>query len=280
MTEPLVTFYQLIQFAAAPHAPRPRAPCRATLDANGTLPAKALRYCEPVRNASAFGYHLYLPMEVALLFDGVETLWSFDHDGNGTGETWWPLDAAHYPGFVDHFNSMAPDYLKNFVPPFLIAGESHGIIQIWTGTIARTRKDWSLQMRAPANDSRRNLGYEVLEGILETDRWGGQLFTNIRLLRTDRPILLKAHQPFAQVVPIHRAHYADDLLNQYDVKSENVPDEIWRAYSDVVVGKHKGTRPLGDYAVKARQRRASERTGSKTGAVGPEPAAQSGSALT
>jgi hypothetical protein len=256
--EPLVTFYQLIQKPAAPHLSAPRLPSRATFDANGTLPANALRYCEPVRAASAFGYHLYLPMEVGLLFNGSEISWSFDHDGSGIGIDWWPLDAAHYPNFLEDFNRIAPDYLKDFAPPFLATGESHGNVQVWTGAIARTRRDWSLLMRGPVNDSRRSLGYEVLEGIIETDEWGGHLFTNIKLLRTDTPIILKAHQPFAQAIPLHRAHYADDLLNAYDVSIDAIPEDVWKAYADVVVGKHNGSSPLGDYIVKARRRRARE----------------------
>nr|WP_294523943.1 DUF6065 family protein [uncultured Rhodopila sp.] len=255
-----MTFYQLIRQAGAPHMQPPRLPERATPDAGGILPAKAYRYCEAVRQANAYGYHLYVPMDIGLRFDGAGFACSIDEDGTGAGHNWWPLEgSAHFPGFVDIFNAMAPEYLHNLVPPLITPGETHGIVQIWTGTIAHTRPGWSLLVRAPVHENRRPLGYEVIDGIIETDRWGGHLFANIRVFRTDKPILLRAHQPFVQAVPVHRAHYGDDLLNHFQVRCDTVPDDVWHRYGDVVVGKADGTRLLGAYAVAVRRRRAAEK---------------------
>jgi hypothetical protein len=80
------------------------------------------------------------------------------------------------------------------------------------------------------------------------------------MLRTDNdlPIFLHADQPFAQAVPIHRAHYDKRLLNQYCVSSD-VPNDVWQRYGDIVIGNRSGKRPLGQYAVDARRRRASEK---------------------
>jgi len=256
---PLVTFYQLIQDPALPHMAPPRLPERATPDGGGILPAKALRYCEAIRTANAYGYYLYLPMDIALRFDGADIGCSIDEDGNGAGQSWWPLDtAAHYPGFVDRFNAIVPAYLRNLVPPLVVPGETHGLVQLWTGAIAHTREGWSLHVRPPVNDNRRSLGAEVVEGIIETDRWGGHLFANIRMLRTDIPVLFHAHQPFIQVTPVHRDHYSDELLNDYQVRCDPPPRDVWRRYGDVVVGKADGTRVLGAYAVDVRRRRAAE----------------------
>src|ERR1022692_4464905 len=102
---PLVTFCQLLTTAAAPHMAKPRAPQRAEVDIDGTIPAKDLRYCEAIRTANAYGYHLYLPLDLSLRYDGVDIECSIDEDGRGTGINWWPLNAsAHFPGFPDHFN--------------------------------------------------------------------------------------------------------------------------------------------------------------------------------
>jgi hypothetical protein len=259
---PLVTFYQLLRTAAAPHMDPPRFPHRATVDVGGSIPVKALRYCEAIRTANGYGYHLYLPLDLSLRFDGVDVEFSIDEDGRGTGVTWWPLDRGiHFPGFPRHFDEIAPDCLTNFAPPLARPGETHGLVQLWCGSIARTKQDWSLLVRGPVNDSRRSLGYEVLEGIIETDRWGGHLFANIRLLRTDTEIKIHAHHPFIQVVPVHRSSYGDITLDDFEVRTD-VPDEIWRSYQEVVVGKYDGTRPLGAYARDVRKRRAAEEPGS------------------
>jgi hypothetical protein len=250
----------LIQHAGAPHLSEPRPPRRAHVDVDGTIPVKALRYCEAIRTANAYGYHLYLPMDLAIRSDGVEIECSIDEDGTGCGGHWWPLTgAAYFPGFPAHFNAIAPAWLRDFSPPLVTPGETHGLVQLWCGSIARTEPDWSLLVRAPVNDSRRSLGYEVLEGIIETDRWGGHLFANIRLLRTNTSIVLHAHHPFIQVVPVHRSAYRDDHLDNFAVVTGDVPEPVWRSYADVVMGKRDGTRPVGAYAVEVRKRRAAER---------------------
>src|SRR5439155_7962038 len=116
--------------------------------------------------------------------------------------------------------------------------EDPGILQIWTGLIARTPPDWSLLLRAPANLPQRQ-GYQQLEGIIETDRWGGPLFFNIRLVHTGAPLQFVAHRPFLQVQPVHRAHYADGFLNSLTVGTgfASLSCQDWPAY------RHTGVIP-------------------------------------
>ena len=257
MAQPLVEFYQLISAPGLPHMAPPRHPERASLDASGTLPADALRYCEPVRSACSFGYHLYPPMTIALRLDGTDVMWSMDEDGSGAGGTWHPLNqSVFYPNFADHWNETAPGYLRDLVPPLIAPGGSRGMVQIWSGAIARTREDWSLLLRGPVNDSRRSLGFESLEGTIETDRWGGHLFVNILLLQADqtRPVFFHAEQPFAQAQPIHRDHYDSRLLNDFRVRTD-VPEDVWQRYGEITIGNYTLERPLGQYAVDARKRR-------------------------
>jgi hypothetical protein len=80
------------------------------------------------------------------------------------------------------------------------------------------------------------------------------------MLRTDNDlaIFLHADQPFAQAVPIHRAHYDKRLLNRYCVSSD-VPNDVWQRYGDIVIGNCGDKRPLGQFAVDARRQRASEK---------------------
>ena len=57
----LITFYQLIQGGFPPRL--------ASQSANGTLPTDGFRYCEPLRAASSFGWYVYLPVDLWLLWD-------------------------------------------------------------------------------------------------------------------------------------------------------------------------------------------------------------------
>jgi hypothetical protein len=77
------------------------------------------------------------------------------------------------------------------------------------------------------------------------------------MLRTDNDlaIFLHADQPFVQAVPIHHAHYDKRLPNRYCVCSD-VPNDVWQRYGDIVIGNRSGKRPLDQYAVDARRRRA------------------------
>ena len=89
--------------------------------------------------------------------------------------------------FAAYFDKHAPRDVKSFAPPFIGSGTKPANVQLWTGLIARTAPGWSLLVRAPANLPR-SRGYDLYEGIVETDRWFGPLFTNMRLARTDGPI--------------------------------------------------------------------------------------------
>lgn len=251
--EPLVTFYKLI--------PEARAPQRADRSAGGTLPTRAFRHCEPATAAAGFGWYLFPPIDFSLVWDGTEVMWT--HEG---ADGWYPLEAAQFPGFADHFDAHAPDDVKSFSPPFLGTGADAGIVQCWTGIFARTAPDWSLLVRPPANLPRR-LGYELYEGIIETDHWFGPLFTNLRLTRTDRPIEIKKDYPLLQVQPIPRYVYANETLAAFrnfdDMTALTETD--WQAFRDTVVAPNVAeVRPKGKYAAEARKK---ER-GSKANAGG------------
>ena len=85
-------------------------------------------------------------------------------------------------------------------PPLIAAGAEPGIVQIWSGLIAKTQKDWSLLIRPPANLPK-SAKYESYEGIIETDVWFGPLFTNIRITKTDVPIDFWRDRPLMQIQP-------------------------------------------------------------------------------
>jgi hypothetical protein len=251
----LVTFHRMI--------PTARMPQRADRSAAGSLPTRAFRYCEAATSAAAFGYYLFPPIGFSVQWDGHDIMWTFE----GAGD-WFPLNSAvQFPGFRDHFDSIAPDEIKEFSPPFLGALQEPGLIQLWMGLVVRTAPGWSLLVRAPANLPRSG-GWEPFEGIVETDHWFGPLITNLRLTKTNVPIDFKPDYPLLQVQPIPRHVYEDATLNNYEI----VPDltqfspEDWDDYYDTVVRPNSQVvRPRGQYAAAARKRRnAEEAAGGKS----------------
>lgn len=243
----LVRFFRIIEDA--------RMPQRADRSAAGTLPTRASRYCDAVTTASAYGWYIFPPMAFSLVWDGADLRWSFDGSGG-----WLPLDAAQYPGLADRFDAAAPEALQGCAPPFLTALPEPGAVQIWSGLFAQTATDWSLLVRAPANLPLPG-GYAQYEGMVETDRWFGPLFTNLRLTRTDMPVRFRADFPLIQVQPLPRHAYAEATLADFDVVGH--PSLLgaaeWAAYNAAVVAPNtQPDRPAGQFAVAARRRRKSE----------------------
>ena len=244
----LITFHELI--------PHRYPPIRAEKAGFGQLPARVHK-CEPARSASGFGWYVHLPLDFQVVFDGVDCIISFDE-----GENYLPLTELWYPNFADRFNALVPENCRGYPPPYVAMTEDHSILQIWTGYIVRTQPDYSVWVRSPVNYLAQTAGYYHLEGIIETDRWTGHLFSNIKLLRTDAPIHFHIRRPFLQLVPIRRDQYADRLLNDFEVKTGDAAFEgvDWEAYNRIIVhpNAYPKERRMAAYAAEARKRRAQE----------------------
>lgn len=240
----VVTFYRLITEA--------RLPQRADRSAAGTLPTRAYRYCHPVTTATGFGWWIFPPVDLQFLWDGHGIRWRCSG-----WKHWLPLQhSAQFPDFAERFDKAAPASLAGCSPPFLTAMLEPGVLQIWSGLMARTEANWSLLIRPPANMPP-NDGYTMYEGIVESDRWFGPLFTNLRLTRTHRPVLVPSDMPLAQVQPLPKEAYADiTLASMHTVEDPSgFIDRDWSDYRNtIVVPNDDPNRIVGSYAVKARRR--------------------------
>ena len=243
---PLVEFFQMVSGAEPPR--------RADKAVGGLIPARALRYCEALTSASAFGWYVFLPMRFKVVWDGHDMLWTYP----GVDE-WLPLsrDGVQYPGFREAFDRSAPPDVRGFAPPFLTPSIQPGGLQVWTGCIAKTAPGWSLLVRGVANLSH-SPAYQMFEGIIETDHWFGPLFDNVRLLKTDVPIEFRDDVPFLQVQPVRKEIYVDKFLQNFAVKDlSQLSAENWEAFRGTVVAPNTtADRKRGQYAVAVRKQAA------------------------
>jgi len=233
----MVKFYRMLPGCSFPQ--------RADKSAGGTIPVRAYRYCEALRTASAFGWYVFPPADFDLAFDGADTIWKF-----GFETEWTVLDSVQFPDFARSFNRQCPLDLQDAVPPFLTAGAEPGMVQIWSGFFARTEPGWSLLVRAPANLPRSH-SYEHYEGIIETDKWFGPLFINIRLTKTDVPITFDVGYPLMQVQPLQQSTYSDEVLESVDEVDgiEELTLEDWENYRQTITKPGRGLeREKGYYA--------------------------------
>lgn len=238
--EPLVTFFRAI--------PESFAPMRADRGALGVIPTAAFQYCEALTSASAFGWYVFAPMTFYLQWDGTDVIWTHEDS-----ETWHPLTSEHFPNFPEYFDDVAPSDMKGFAPPFLSRTFFPGIVQIWSGLFVKSAPGWSLLVRSPVNLPR-SQSYECYEGIIETDRWFGPLFINVRLTATDRPIEINHKKPLLQAQPLIRQTYADLSFKVVD-NLASLSESDWNGFRETVVRPNRGHyRPIGEYAASVRKR--------------------------
>ena len=178
-----MSFYQLY-----PGAPLPD---RVDRSRYVSLPLEAYRHWERSTTACGFGWYVFPPLDFVLVWDGVlvrfrpvqEDEWQLVGRVRGPGE---PLDL-----------------LATLVQP--------GVVRVWTGLMARTQSPWSLLVRAPANLPG-DPAYEVLEGVVETDRDAVPIVSHIRLWQPGRPMVFTTARPMLQLQPVHRDAYSVGTL--------------------------------------------------------------------
>lgn len=246
---PVAKFYRVLPSAQEPQ--------RADRSAGGLIPTRAFRYCEAICTASAFGWYIFPPINFSLMWDGTDTLWTFDET-----DSWYNLDSIQYPDFYDTFNAACPAEVADHVPPLVAASNEPGIINIWSGLFARTRKDWSLLSR-PAANLPRSAKYDNYEGIVETDNWFGPLFTNVRLTSTNVPIDFRMDVPMMQVQPIHRSLYQNNVLSSYGFVEgvDELTHQDWADYHRTIIAPGSShDREKGYYAKETRKRKKLEET--------------------
>jgi hypothetical protein len=127
----------------------------------------------------------------------------------------WQSLSSVYLGeeFADYWDTYAPDDLKGWRLPFLSSLFVPGVVQVWSGLFVSTAENWSVLVRSPANAGI-TTSYSCYEGLIETDRYKPcPLFMNIKLLATDRDIVLSRNKPLFQVQPIPREAYDEDAMS-------------------------------------------------------------------
>ncbi|UFN49852.1 DUF6065 family protein [Roseomonas sp. OT10] len=238
--------------AVIPGMPLPE---RAGRDALGMLPVRAARWCDAVTTATGFGWWLSPPTDFDLLFDGERVWWACAEAFEG----WLPLEAAQFPHFAAAFDAAAPEAAQGYSPPFLTALPEAGMVQVWTGLLARTAPGWSLWLRAPANMPG-VAGAVAFEGVVETDLWAGPLFANFRIARTGEPVSFRRGMPFLQAVPVPQAAYAEPVLDRSETTAglAALTAEEWEGWMrDVVAPSQEAEHRPGRYAATVRKRRKS-----------------------
>lgn len=217
--------------------------------AAGTMPAVAFQYCEAMRSASSYGWYVYPPKDISLLFNGAET---YHHDDG----QWFPLKSTNLEQeFRGKWDKVCPPELVGCDPPYLSELFVPGHVQIWSGYFAWTDPGWNVLIRPPVNFGHRN-EFSCYEGLVETEHFQPfPLFINIKITQTDSEIYIPFDRPLFQV----------QLIRSTDWKSRNQKLDIaeglsrdsgldWGGLANTLRRvEDRDTRRPGTYAAKARK---------------------------
>ena len=230
---------RFLQFVPGGLAPMP-----ADASALGTLPVAAFQYCEAIRAATSYGWYIFPPDDIYLQWDGADAYVYLDDE-------WQALTSEQLPdGLRAPWEEHAPEDLAQHSPPYLSNLFAPGVVQIWSGYCVVTAPDWSLHVRPPVNIVQSH-AYSCYEAIIETDEFKPcPLFINVRLIATDRPIVLRKTKPLFHVQPLPRMSYIGNRGANITSIAE-MSDLDWAGIRDTVRTEN---RPAGGYAARVRRR--------------------------
>jgi len=166
-------------------------------------------------------------------------------------------DERAFPGFAAEFDRRAPKRLRASRRRChcVRAGRSS------PGIFACSSRSAELEhfLSGPPANLPRNLAFDLDEGIVESDRWFGPLFTNLRLIKTDVPITFSTgDRPLVQVQPLQRGTYADEVYEPLGLVRSmgDFPAEAWSRYEESIVKPNlQPARAVGGYAAEVRRRK-------------------------
>jgi hypothetical protein len=247
-------------FMLDPTAP---APVPASETANGSLPFRANQFCPPVTDASGFGWYLFPPTDFALRWDGQETevarLEASEPIGwrSLAGGTEVPLD-----GGLEQLGELADlrrDEIKETFrdhADLLITADADpramNQVELVIGPIVRTSPGWSTLVRSAPNLP--HPGYEVMDGVIETDWYRSTLLVIVRLVEPGRVVRFYRHLPMAAMQVVPKVAYRQSTTRAARVVrgAGAIPDDVWDEFIEIAGARSRHERP-GNYKLAQRR---------------------------
>jgi hypothetical protein len=220
-------------FSLYPSTPLPEP---ASSSMKGSIPLRAMQYCGPLTSASGFGFYLYSPVDFALRWDGDFSEFSLLEDNEPV--KWQSMTgnvSQQIPDAAEVWTSMSPERRAQL----LDAGEDElslinfdprdpNTFEMHIGIVARTPPGWSILSRGVPN-LRPIPGLRVLDGVLETSWFRGNIPVTGRLTDVGRIVRIHRNYPLACIQPIPDLAFDPETMNSATVAQgmDNVPADVW-----------------------------------------------------
>ncbi|WP_367714304.1 DUF6065 family protein (plasmid) [Nitratireductor sp. GISD-1A_MAKvit] len=210
----------------------------------GTIPARALQYCEGLTAAARQGWYVFPPVSFDLMWTGSEVVFRIGEDD------WTILDRYYLAEAVTSYVKIAPEEVHDCYPSFLDLFSEGNIVQIWTGYAIHGQEGICHHVRGPINMPLSG-HYQYFEAILDSSWFLSPLATNIRLTKQDVPISFPTHRPLLQIVPLPTSVLAKSEVTGSTVELDVLDHEFWSTWETCFRDRNKGE--MGSYARKQRR---------------------------
>ena len=202
--------------------------CPAERTLRGDASSAALRWCGPFAQANAFGFWVFPPLDIDVVWYGGR---SFDHR---YGSLYTDEDAA----VVGRLQRPGDRY--RYVPRRKVEFGTtlESVVTMWTGCIFQTPPGWGLLVRSPVNINPSAI-FRTQEGILESDWLAVDMWLNLQFVQQNRWAHIRRSAgwpPIAQLLPVPRAAYdppwglADEPLERTTDAGRDIYDR-WNDYN-------------------------------------------------
>lgn len=229
---------------------------RADRSALGTIPAKALQYCEALCSASAFGWYVFPATDIRLKFNGSDVFVELNDE-------WTVLNSIQLPGVEEWWDRLCPEHLQGMAPPFLSVLGVPGYVQIWSGLLIRSKENWCSLIRPLVNVDLTQQ-FQCFEAVVETDLYApAPLFTNLRIKQTDTVVEIPHDRPLFQIQPVMRQSLQTKSLNASSDQTLSddtgkcvFSDQDWAGYASTVrtLNPTEDMQSVGSYGARTRRR--------------------------
>ncbi|MBS1955558.1 MAG: hypothetical protein JST89_15355 [Cyanobacteria bacterium SZAS-4] len=194
----------------------------------GDAPTGALRWCGPFTHANAYGFWVYPPLDIDIIWHGGR---SFEYE----------IIHGYSHADYDHMHGLQqPGDSYQYGPREKIDAGTvfEGIFSIWTGCAFQTPPGWALMIRSVINKPVSPV-FKIQEGILETDWLAYDIWMNLQFVQQNKKVSLRrgnVASPIAQIVPVPRQAYDSPWELTESMMERSTPEgekfyQSWAAYN-------------------------------------------------
>lgn len=194
----------------------------------GTANKDGVKWCHPYKQANQYGFWLYSPINFEFNYSDGKI--SLNHLESYTNEDYHTIRSLIRPKDGVDPNKWC---LEDGRTKFTVGAVEKNVIQIWTGLIFQTPKDWGLLIRSPINFSKKP--FHIMEGFLETDWLQYDIWMNLVCDEENKTIKVTKDEPIAQIIPVRKDSVEDwtfstEKINRNTAESNEV-FKFWINYN-------------------------------------------------